>query len=84
MVALAYDAALRREELCTLQSDDVDPAHRMLRLRAETTKGHRQRTVPTLHPLASCFVLTLLIEEPLQNSVAPCFSMNLHAIMPVH
>ncbi len=46
MVALAYDAALRREELCSLQSDDVDPAHRMLRLRAETTKGHRQRTVP--------------------------------------
>lgn len=46
MVALAYDAALRREELCSLHSDDVDPAHRLLRLRAETTKGHRQRTVP--------------------------------------
>ena len=46
MVALAYDAALRREELCSLQSEDVDPAHRLLRLRAETTKGHRQRTVP--------------------------------------
>src|SRR5258708_39091033 len=46
MVALAYDAALRREELFSLCSDDVDPAQRMLRLRAETTKGHRQRAVP--------------------------------------
>jgi len=27
MFALAYDAALRREELCSLRSDDLDPAH---------------------------------------------------------
>ncbi len=46
MIALAYDAALRREELCSLQSQDVDPAHRLLRLRPETTKGHKGRTVP--------------------------------------
>ena len=38
MLALAYDAALRREELCSLRSDDLDPAHRTLRVRAETTK----------------------------------------------
>jgi integrase len=38
MLALAYDAALRREELCSLRTDDVDPAHRTLRIRAETTK----------------------------------------------
>jgi len=31
MLALAYDAALRREELCSLRTDDVDPAHRALR-----------------------------------------------------
>jgi integrase len=37
MLALAYDAALRREELCALRTDDVDPAHRTLRVRAETT-----------------------------------------------
>ena len=28
MLALAYDAALRREELCLLASDDLDPANR--------------------------------------------------------
>lgn len=46
MLALAYDAALRREELCQLRSSDIDPAHRLLRIRAETTKGHRERVVP--------------------------------------
>ena len=46
MFALAYDAALRREELCQLRSDDIDPAHRLLRIRAETTKGRRERIVP--------------------------------------
>jgi integrase len=46
MLALAYDAALRREELCSLRTDDFDPAHRTLRVRAETTKGRRERVVP--------------------------------------
>jgi integrase/recombinase XerD len=46
MLALAYDAALRREELCSLRSDDLDPAHRTLRVRAETTKTRRERVVP--------------------------------------
>ncbi|MFE2867849.1 tyrosine-type recombinase/integrase [Embleya sp. NPDC059259] len=46
MLALAYDAALRREELCSLRTDDVDPAHRTLRIRAETTKNRMERVVP--------------------------------------
>jgi integrase/recombinase XerD len=46
MVALAYDAALRREELCSLRTDDVDPSRRMLRIRAETTKTRTGRAVP--------------------------------------
>ena len=46
MLALAYDAALRREELCSLRTDDLDPAHRTLRVRAETTKNRRERVVP--------------------------------------
>ena len=41
MLALAYDSALRREELCSLRTDDLDPAHRTLRVRAETTKTCR-------------------------------------------
>ena len=50
MLALAYDAALRREELCSLRTDDVDPAHRTLRIRAETTKTRRVRVVPYSAP----------------------------------
>ena len=46
MLALAYDAALRREELCLLATDDLDPAHRTVRVRAETTKTRRGRVVP--------------------------------------
>ncbi|HEY1517162.1 MAG TPA: tyrosine-type recombinase/integrase [Solirubrobacteraceae bacterium] len=46
MLALAYDAGLRREELCLLRTDDLDPAHRTLHVRAETTKTGRGRVVP--------------------------------------
>jgi integrase/recombinase XerD len=46
MFALAYDAALRREELCSLRTEDLDPAHRTLRIRAETTKNRLERVVP--------------------------------------
>jgi site-specific recombinase XerD len=46
MLAFAYDAGLRREELCCLQSSDLDPPRRMLRVRAETTKGRRERVLP--------------------------------------
>jgi len=50
MLALAYDAALRREELCSLRTDDLDPAQRTLRVRAETTKTRRERVVPYSAP----------------------------------
>jgi integrase/recombinase XerD len=46
MLAFAYDAGLRREELCGLRSDDIDPSRRTLRIRAESTKGRRERIVP--------------------------------------
>ena len=46
MLALAYDSALRREELCSLRTDDLDPGRRLLRVRAETTKTRRERVVP--------------------------------------
>ncbi len=45
MLCLAYDAGLRREELCSLRTEDLDPAHRTIRIRAETTKGRRERVV---------------------------------------
>ena len=46
MFALGYDAALRREELCTIQVPDIDPTHRTIRIRAEATKNRLERIVP--------------------------------------
>ena len=46
MLALSYDCALRREELCLLNTSDIDPAHRLLTIRMETTKTKAGRVVP--------------------------------------
>ena len=46
MILLAYDAALRREELMSLRVDDIDWARGILTIRPETTKGGRMRHVP--------------------------------------
>lgn len=46
MMALAYDAGLRREELCSLETGDLDPAYKLIRVRAETTKNRQERIVP--------------------------------------
>jgi integrase len=46
MLAMSYDCALRREELCNLETGDIDPAYRLVRIRAENTKGRRERVVP--------------------------------------
>jgi integrase/recombinase XerD len=39
MFALSYDSALRRQELLTLDTADIDPAHRLVRIRAEHAKN---------------------------------------------
>jgi site-specific recombinase XerD len=45
MLALSYDAALRREELCNLEISDIDPAFRQITIRAEITKNRHSREV---------------------------------------
>jgi site-specific recombinase XerD len=46
MLALAYDGALRREELCSITVSDFDFARRLLTIRAETTKNRSGKVVP--------------------------------------
>lgn len=46
MILLAYDGALRREELMSLRVDDIDQARGIITIRPETTKGGRMRYVP--------------------------------------
>ncbi len=45
MLLLAYDGALRREELVTLEIGDFDVAYRQVRIRAEHAKNGRERVV---------------------------------------
>ncbi len=46
MFLLGYDCALRREELCSVRTEDIDPALRLVRIRPETTKNRRGRVLP--------------------------------------
>lgn len=46
MLALAYDAALRREELCSVEVTDFDFARKILIVRAEMTKNRSGKVVP--------------------------------------
>jgi integrase/recombinase XerD len=46
MLALAYDGALRREELCSIGVSDFDFARKLLTIRAETTKNRSGKVVP--------------------------------------
>lgn len=73
MLALAYDAALRREELCLLHTDDLDPAHRMLRVRAETTKSRRERVVPYSVPTSDLYAAYLARRRTLSRERGPLF-----------
>jgi len=73
MLALAYDAGLRREELCALETADVDPSHRLLRIRAETTKNRQQRTVPYSVATDELYVAYLRHRRTLSRARGPLF-----------
>jgi integrase/recombinase XerD len=45
LLLLAYDGALRRQELVTLEIGDFDVAYRQVRIRAEHAKNGRERVV---------------------------------------
>ena len=60
MLAMSYDCALRREEICNLETGDIDPAHRLIRIRAENTKGRRQGVVPFSKPTSELYARYLI------------------------
>jgi integrase/recombinase XerD len=67
MLAMSYDAALRREEVCSLETTDVDPAHRLLRIRSEVTKSRRERVVPYSAPTGDIFGQYLRVRRELSR-----------------
>ena len=73
MLALSYDAALRREELCGLETGDVDPAHRMITVRAATTKTRRSRVVPYSPATSDLLAAYLRRRRELSRERGPLF-----------
>ncbi|EOU3971263.1 tyrosine-type recombinase/integrase [Salmonella enterica] len=62
MLALAYHGALRRNEVTNVAIEDIDPAHRLIRIRAENTKGKRERMVcygPAITPILAAHLRNL-------------------------
>jgi integrase/recombinase XerD len=73
MLAMSYDAALRREEICSLETTDIDPAHRLLRIRLEVTKNRRERVVPYSPATSELFGRYLRIRRELSRERGPLF-----------
>ena len=73
MLAFAYDAGLRREELCSLQSADIDPSRRLLRIRAEVTKGRRERVIPYSSSSGELLLRYLAHRRTLDTKRGPLF-----------
>jgi len=73
MLAKSYDAALRREEVCSLETTDIDPAHRMLRIRAEKTKNRTERIVPYSPAASELFSRYLLMRRELSRERGALF-----------
>lgn len=62
MLALTYYGALRRSEITSLSVDDFDFAHRLIRIRAETTKSRRERIVcysPAVIPVLAAHLMQM-------------------------
>jgi integrase/recombinase XerD len=73
MLALGYDAGLRREELCLLEIRDIDPSQRLVRIRPETTKGHRERVVPYSEQTGLLYMAYLQERRNLSRARGPVF-----------
>ncbi|KAF6677140.1 site-specific integrase [Pantoea sp. EKM20T] len=62
MLALTYYGALRRSEITSLSINDFDFAHRLIRIRAETTKSRRERVVsysPAVAPVLAAHLMQM-------------------------
>ena len=73
MFLMAYDCALRREELCSIRTDDLDPALRTLRIRAETTKTRYARVLPFSQQTAALMQQYLQERRRLTRERGPLF-----------
>lgn len=73
MLLLAYHCALRREELCGLTLADVRLEPREVRVRAESTKGRRERIIPYSDVLDPWYAAYLRHRRTLSRESGPLF-----------
>lgn len=73
MLMLAYHCALRREELCALTMADIRLEPRGVRVRAEVTKGRRERFVPFTEVLDPFYAAYLRHRRTLDREAEPLF-----------
>jgi site-specific recombinase XerD len=73
MFALAYDCALRREELCRLATTDIEPGKRLIHIRGETTKNGRAREVVFSAPTMHLYTAYLVERRQLSRARGPLF-----------
>ena len=84
MLGLAYDAELRREELCSLGTGDLDPANRLLHIRAETTKGRRSRVLPYSVPTGALLAAYLAHRRTLTRERGKANLLRLRQDIPLN
>lgn len=73
VLALACGAALRREGLCSLRADDIDPGRRVVRVRAEARKSRRERMVPYSAPTGVLLAAFLAHRATIGRARGPLF-----------
>lgn len=73
MLALAYDCGLRREELCSVATGDIDPSRRLLTIRAEHTKNRVGRVVPYSPATGELYAAWLAERRVLSVTRGPLF-----------
>lgn len=85
MFAMAYDAGLRRQELLGLETTDIDPAHRLIRIKAETSKNYMERVVPYSEATGRLFCAYLEHRRTLSRDRGPLFlsESNRNAYKPL-
>ncbi|MDF5948291.1 tyrosine-type recombinase/integrase [Pseudomonas aeruginosa] len=76
MLSLAYFGALRRAELVALRIEDLDVAHRLISVRAETTKGKRSRVVCYSPDIAPVLIEHLHLFAALAGCEVRCFDQH--------
>ena len=78
MLCLAYDGALRREEVVTLEIGDFDVAYRQIHIRPEPAKGRRSRVVGYSEVSSRLLSQYLQRRHQLSNKAGPLFLSESH------